>query len=84
MDLSQKTVHIHSKEDLSAFVEDLRNDLCINPDRWENQTLDGFLDAMASWIRSMDGYYADAGKPVPGAPSWSTFADILYASSIYE
>jgi cytochrome c-type biogenesis protein CcmH/NrfG len=84
IELQQKVTKIFNKEDLAQFVEDLRTDLRLHPDRWENQTLDRFLEAMASWIQSMDGYYANAGRMPPTAPDWSTFADILYASRVYE
>lgn len=84
MELHESVAHVGTKEDLAQFVEDLRTDLRLHPDRWENQTLDRFLEAMASWIQSIDGFYANAGKIPPTAPNWSTFADFLYASRIYE
>jgi hypothetical protein len=56
----------------------------IGTDEWENVTLDSFLEAMESWIRSMDNYYKNTGQPIPVAPSWRTLADILWAARVYE
>ncbi|MGC2087683.1 MAG: hypothetical protein WA702_30450 [Bradyrhizobium sp.] len=75
---------VKSKEDLADFVESLRQDLLQDPDSWENPTLESYLDAMASWIRSMDHYRRNAGLPPAEIPDWSIFADILSAAKIYE
>ena len=75
---------ISSKEDLADFVELLRQDLQAHSEEWENSTLDRFLDAMEAWIRSLDNYYINKNQPIPQSPSWRTFANILYASKIYE
>lgn len=75
---------IDSKEGLADFVAALLQDLENNPDEWENSTLKNYLDAMESWIRSMDSYYKNTGQAIPVAPSWRTLADILYASKSYE
>jgi hypothetical protein len=41
------------RQDLSQFVGALRTDLATNPDRWENPTLDRFLEAMGAWIEGI-------------------------------
>lgn len=75
---------IDSKEQLADFVAALLKDLESNQAEWENITLDSFLEAMESWIRSMDNYYKNTGQSAPVTPSWRTLADILYASRTYE
>lgn len=84
MELHQKLESIKSKGDLADFVAALRLDLQVNPDEWENPTLERFLSAMEDWIRSMDNYYKNTGQQIPQTPTWRTLADILYASKIYE
>jgi len=84
MKLHQRIESIASKEDLASFVGALRVDLKEHPDEWENPTLEMFLEAMESWIESMDGWYMNKGEVPPSVPSWQTFAHMLYASKIYE
>ena len=73
-----------SKEDLANFIEAMREDLLRNPAQWENATLDLFLDAMAAWVRGMDGFYRNTGRQPIETPTWSVFADIISAAKIYE
>lgn len=79
MDLFEKCNNVDSKNDLIQFIKALRHDLLVNPEEWENQTLDGFLEAMESWMEdTIDrGYLADK-------PEWKSFAAILYMGKIYE
>jgi len=84
MELHQQAASVGTKESLVEFVAALRQDLENNPSHWENVTLDQFLTAMESWIADMDQYYKNTGQEPPANPTWKTFADILYASRIYE
>jgi hypothetical protein len=84
MQLHQQIAGVKSKEDLAAFVVALRKDLETHKKEWENPTLEMFLEAMENWIGSMNGYYSNKGESPPESPTWQTFADILYASKIYE
>ncbi len=84
MELHQRILGVKSKDDLADFVLALRDDLQNAPSDWENPTLDRFLSAMESWIRDMDGYYKNTGQNIPDTPTWKVFADILYASKMYE
>jgi hypothetical protein len=79
-----KTSGIVSKEDLADFIETLRDDFLKDPSAWENHTVDRYLDAMAAWVRDMDGYYKNAREIPPTLPTWQTIADILSAARIYE
>ena len=84
MKLHERIEQIKSKEDLADFVSALSASLVDTPDRWENPTLERFLSAMEEWIRGMDGYFKNTGQEPVTNPTWKTFAQILYASKIYE
>lgn len=84
MDIAQRVAEVQSQADLATFVALLARDLEHHADQWETKNLLDFLHAMAAWIRDMDGYYANSGKPMPLEPSWLTIAEILAASRIYE
>jgi hypothetical protein len=84
MELSELVARIESKEELADFVGQLLKDLEENRIEWENPTLERFLFAMESWIRSMDSFYKNTDQEVPVTPNWRTFGDILYAAKIYE
>lgn len=81
---SKEIDSISTKEDFADFVSGLREELANNPDEWENQTLDRFLDAMESWIRMIDAYSKNTGDVEALSPSWKTFAKILCAAKVYE
>ncbi|WP_427501459.1 DUF7660 family protein [Methylomonas sp. MED-D] len=84
MELHERISRINSKDDLADFIAALRSDLTANPETWENPTLERFLNAMESWMRTMDMYYKNTGQSFPETPSWKIFADALYAAKIYE
>ena len=75
---------LKSNEDLSRFITELHLDYLDNPDGWENGDLSSFLQAMAAFIKDIDGYYRNLGKPMPDVEVWKTLAEIVYASKIYE
>lgn len=77
MELRESVNKIKTKQDLSQFVGALCADLATHPERWENPTLDCFLEAMEAWIE-------DTGQPPTDPPTWKTFADILIAAMNYE
>ncbi|WP_422652952.1 DUF7660 family protein [Actinophytocola sp.] len=47
---------IRSREELAAFVRNLRQHFLRDGDEWENPTLDRFLDALAAWITDAPGW----------------------------
>ena len=57
MELHERVNKIKTKQDLCQFVGALRADLATHPERWENPTLDRFLEAMEAWIEGMENYY---------------------------
>lgn len=75
---------IETKEDLACFVDDLRRELVSAPSNWENLDLESFLFAISIWVRAIDSYSANTGDADVLSPSWSTFAKIMCAASVYE
>jgi len=84
MDISERTKAVQTREDLAAFVLALRDDLTTGGSRWENATLDSYLEALASWCADMPGWFENAGRTMPGQPDWNLVAQMLLAASIYE
>jgi len=82
--LSEKIDTIKSREQFVEFVELLLRDLKKNPQEWENQSLDSFLEALSRWTEDMDGYYQNMQKPYPPNINWRVFAQMLMAAKIYE
>ncbi|GKV91645.1 MULTISPECIES: hypothetical protein [Pectobacterium] len=75
---------ISSKDDLVKLISALARDFKENPDEWENKDLSSYLEAVASWIEDMDGYYENTNQPLPKDTNWKVFADILMAAKVYE
>ncbi|MEQ9861123.1 hypothetical protein OI450_03590 [Pectobacterium cacticida] len=75
---------ISSKDDLVKLISALAKDFKENPDEWENKDLPSYLEAIASWIEDMDGYYENTNQPIPKDTNWKVFADILMAAKVYE
>ena len=81
---SEELQTIEGKEDLVAFIRGLASSLTQTPQEWENADLRSYLSALAAWIDDMEGYYYQAGEPMPTQPTWRTIAQMLKAASIYE
>lgn len=75
---------IQTKQDFISFLRALKKDYLENFSSWENSDIGAFLEAMASWIEDMDGFYINRGLPVPEKPDWRVFADILMGGKLYE
>jgi len=75
---------IQSKEDLVRFIEALAGDLRAHPENWENDSLDRYLTALASWLTDSDGYYRNHGLKPPTSPTWKNVAEMLIAAKMYE
>jgi len=80
----EETSFVDTYKDLALFVQELAHNLRTKPQEWENVTLPEYLEAMAAWLEDADGYYANAGKPIPQQPSWQNLAEILLAAKHYE
>lgn len=76
--------NVHTFEDLSEFIWELRQNLIEKPDRWHNDTLESYLNGMAAWTGSMDGWMDNMKIPFDGEASWALFAKILLAARVYQ
>ena len=84
-----KSIHdqinnINSKEDFIEFLNILITDLRTSEGKWENDSLESYLEAMAGWTEDMDGFYLNQNQPVPKDINWKVFANILMAAAMYE
>jgi hypothetical protein len=75
---------VRSREDLVAFVRGLRDEYRAEPERWENNDLGRYLDALAAWIADSPGYWQNRGEPAPQQPGWDWVALALQAATGYE
>lgn len=82
--LADQQEAIESREDFVHFVEALRDDLRAHPTWWENTSLEGYLDAIASLTESLDQSFKNQGISLPEQPSWKILGDILLTARIYE
>lgn len=73
--------------DRETFLElcyELYSDLLKHHEKWENPTLERYLEAMMGWIEDMDGYYINKGMEPPKELSWKVLGDIMIAARSYE
>ena len=66
---------VTSKEDFLAFMREVREDLRTNPDKWENLSLDDFLESLAAWASDTTHDQSEG---------WSYVATLIWAGSRYE
>jgi hypothetical protein len=84
MPLAENARAVQTREDFAAFVAELKADLDANRAGWTNDDLASYLDAMAAWVRDMEGYYENAGERLSELPPWRVLADVLMAARVYE
>ncbi|MDY7790381.1 hypothetical protein U0E10_21030 [Burkholderia ubonensis] len=82
----KRVTEIKTREDfidfMADFVRSIRSEVAI-----ENNTVDSYLEAMASWVEDMDGYYENMGianEVKLDAMNWRVLADIVVAATMYE
>lgn len=84
MELREEAGKIQTRDDLALFIQHLIHDLRTCPERWENTSLETYLEAVAAWVQDMDGYYHNRGETAPKYPTWRHVGEILLAARIYE
>ena len=82
--LESMLTQVKSRSDLVNFIGALRTDLDNNSGDWENSTLPRFLEALAAWVESMEGYYRNQGLEFSEEQPWALFATMLLAARTYE
>ena len=76
---------VTDRQSFIMLLDLLRKDFLNNPERWENQTVPDFLEALSAYTADIQGYYNNMNQNVNAdIPEWSTFADIFKGVKIYE
>ena len=83
MKLHEYPDHVRSRSDFIAFVRKLRQELLQSPERWENASLEEYLEAVAAWVEDIEGYAGYQEEQIPGS-SWRWFCLMLLAATTYE
>ena len=84
MRLDERATKVHSRSEFIGFLKAFRKDLEENSEKWENANLNSFLEAMASWIEDIEGFYLNQNRSVPDQPSWNMLTEIFLAARVYE
>jgi hypothetical protein len=84
LSLEEQVRNVHDRADVIVAIRALAENYRADPSRWENQTLDAYLEALAAWIDDMDGYFRNQGVEAPDPPDWNVVAQALLAAGIYE
>ncbi|TPN87380.1 DUF7660 family protein [Aquimarina algicola] len=82
--MNENIHNIKTKEDFLNFLDRYIQSFREEKESWENSSIDTFLEGMHGWVDDMEGYYENMGLPIPEHIDWKIFADILYASKMYE
>jgi hypothetical protein len=85
MSTDLETMFVDSRADLVNFLGLLRQELAATPERWDNNSLHDFLEAMKSYASDIDGFYQNTNQALDAdMPSWQNFANILRGARMYE
>ncbi|MEV0375122.1 hypothetical protein AB0I10_36030 [Streptomyces sp. NPDC050636] len=84
MESLNDTSWVKTRADLVSYVRQLSLEARAPSSRWENQSLDRYLEALGAWTNDMDGYFINQGESVPDRPDWSLIASMLRAACFYE
>lgn len=84
MEVYEKINTIHTREEFIDFMNSLIEDQEVNPEEWENVNVSEYLEAIASWVEDMDGYYRNMNLEMPKNLDWRFIATLFYVGKIYE
>ncbi|KQM62554.1 hypothetical protein [Chryseobacterium sp. Leaf201] len=74
-----------TKQQFIEFIENLRTDFIQNKEKWENKTIEDYLEAISRYTEDIDGYYKNTNQHMGlEKVDWKIFSDILKGSSVYE
>ena len=81
-------IEVYDKVTFNRFLKLLMADFVRNGDneqKWENNRLDLYLEAMTRYSQEIEGYYRNV-EPSQDAqnPSLKLFADIMRGATVYE
>ena len=76
---------VTNRQTFIEFLDLLRQDFLDNPESWENNKMESFLEALSAYASDIQGYYDNTNQNIDAnKPSWQTFADIIKGAKIYE
>jgi hypothetical protein len=84
LSLEEQVQNVHDRAAVVVAIRALAENYRADPARWENQTVDVYLEALAAWIDDMDGYFRNQGVKPPERPDWNVVAQALLAAGSYE
>jgi uncharacterized protein with NRDE domain len=73
---------IKTKEKFINSVYELSQDFNGNHNLWENTNIGDYLEALAAWTGSMDGFYLNLGLTPPENTDWKVMANMLAAEKV--
>jgi len=83
--MTYQEIEVNDRKSFSDFLELLLADFKSNPEKWENNHLETFIEAMQRYTLDFEGYYRNVHPQLnPDLPTWRVFADILRGAVIYE
>lgn len=70
-----------TRHQFSLYIEQLRK----RQEKFENKTLDDFLEALGRYSEDIGAYYQNRNEKIDlEKVDWKVFADLLEGASIYE
>ncbi len=80
-DLNQKLEQVQDEQSFVAFLRALAEDKRNNPESWEWDKIEAFLEASAAWAEDTKN-----GTKRYGLPDniWMRLAEIIYCGKVYE
>lgn len=81
-DITKIIESISDKEDFLSFIQRLVVDYRENPQKWENKSVDEYLQAMVSWIEDFSS--SEFNNIDWNKIDYTTLAKLLYMGKIYE
>ena len=85
MDFRKQVRTIRSREEFILFVWELLGEYKSNPNAWgANDSLELYIQGIASASQDIDGLYLNRDEAFPKQPSWRMLAEILWMATDYE
>jgi hypothetical protein len=84
MTLHEQADHVGKREDLQDLIRELRQNLIMCPDEWQNNKLPDFLEAIEAWLKDSPGLKSNLGVDLDIMPNWQLVAQVLVAGRSYE
>jgi hypothetical protein len=75
IDIYKLSKEISNRKDFEIFLKEFKDSLKKNPEDWENNTLELFLEGLYGY-----NYESDSTD----TPTWSVMAEMLMAARVYE